>query len=64
VEKYKYFLGGLILMVGLPGLKNSQKWKIFKSNFNLGHFKLAFHLMDSVKIFSYDAKLIVQYLKF
>jgi hypothetical protein len=25
VEKYKYFLGGLILMVGLPGLKNSQK---------------------------------------
>lgn len=51
-------------MVGLPGLKNSQKWKIFKSNFNLSHFKLAFHLMDSVRIFSYDAKLIVQYLKF
>jgi hypothetical protein len=28
------FSGGLILMGGLP------------SNFNLGHFKVAFHLMD------------------
>jgi len=52
VEKYRNFSGGLILMGGLLRLKNSQKWNIFKSNFNLGHFKLAFQLMDSVIIFS------------
>jgi len=52
VEKYRNFSGGLIFMGGLLRLKNSQKWNIFKSNFNLGHFKLAFHLMDSVIIFS------------
>jgi hypothetical protein len=34
VKKYRDFSGGLILMGGLP------------SNFNLGHFKMAFHLMD------------------
>jgi hypothetical protein len=32
------FSGGLILMGGLP------------SNFNLGHFKVAFHLMDPTEI--------------
>jgi len=35
VEKHRDFSGGLILMSGLPRLKNSQKYKIFKSNFNL-----------------------------
>jgi hypothetical protein len=40
VEKYKDFSGGLILMGGLP------------SNFNLGHFKVAFHLMDPDRNFS------------
>jgi hypothetical protein len=49
VEKHRDFSGGLILMGGLPRLKNSQKWKIFKSN-----FKSAFHLMDSARIFSYE----------
>ena len=52
VEKHRDFLEGLILMGSLPRLKNSQKKKIFKSNFNPGHFKLAFHLMDFVGIFS------------
>jgi len=41
-------------MGSLSKLKNSQKWKFFKSNFNVRHFKLAFHLMNSVRIFSYD----------
>ena len=52
MEKHRDFSEGLILVGGLPRLKNSQKWKFFKSNFNPGHFKLAFHLMDSVGIFS------------
>jgi hypothetical protein len=51
VEKHRDFAEGLILGGGLPKLKNSQKQKIFKSNFNPGHFKLAFHLLDSVGIF-------------
>jgi hypothetical protein len=39
-------------MGGMPRLKNSQKLKFFKSYFNVLHFKLAFRLMDSVRIFS------------
>jgi len=35
-------------------VKISQRWKIFKSNFKLGHFKVAFHLMDLVRDFSYE----------
>ena len=45
VGKYRDFTGGLILMGGLPRLKNSQKWKFFKSNFNVRHFKLAYHFL-------------------
>jgi len=39
-EKYRNFWGGLILMGSLP------------NNFNLGHFKVAFHLMDLDRNFS------------
>jgi hypothetical protein len=40
VEKYRDFSSGLIFMGGLP------------NNFNLGHFKVAFHLMDPNRNFS------------
>jgi len=38
VEKHRDFSGGVILIGGLPMLKNSQKWKIFNSNFDLWPF--------------------------
>jgi hypothetical protein len=53
VEKHRDFSGGLILMGGLPRLKISQKMKKISTTISIfGHFKLAFHLMDSVGIFS------------
>jgi len=48
----KIFFYGLILMGGLPRLKFLKSEKFSKSNFNLSHFKAAFHLMDPVKDFS------------
>ena len=33
-------------------VKISHRWKIFKSNFNLGHFKVAFRLIDLDRDFS------------
>jgi hypothetical protein len=44
VEKHRDFSDGLILMGGLPRLKNSQKQKIFKSNFNLWPFQVGLPL--------------------
>ena len=54
VEKYRDFSGGLILIGRLPRLKilKSEKFSTVISIF--GHFKLAFHLMDFVGIFSYE----------
>jgi hypothetical protein len=52
VEKHRDFSGGLILISGLPKLKNSEKFSKAISIF--GHFKLAFHSMDSARIFFYE----------
>jgi hypothetical protein len=38
VEKHRDFSGSVILIGGLPMLKNSQKWKIFNNNFDLWPF--------------------------
>ena len=53
VEKYRDFSCGLILMGGLPKIKKILKNEKFSTAISIfGHFKLAFHLMDSVGISS------------
>jgi hypothetical protein len=54
VEKHSVFSDGLILMGGLPRLKILKSEKFSKALSIFGHFKLAFHLMDSARIFSYE----------
>jgi hypothetical protein len=54
VEKYKKIFFLLPNSRGRPTqVKISLRWKFSKSDFKLGPFKVAFHLMDLVRDFSY-----------
>jgi len=55
VEKYKKIFFLLPNSRGRPTqVKISLRWKFSKSDFKLGHFKVAFHLMDLLIDFSYE----------
>jgi hypothetical protein len=54
VEKHRDFSDGLLLMGGLPRLQILKNKEFSTAISIFGHFKWAFHLMDSVGIFSYE----------